>query len=209
MNRYRSYWPLDDAPLKDGDGGFTGVDERLDPELLAPGLVASATNCRFRNGRVEPRRGITILPWMKADGRTPFTTTNAMHLFKVAPPAAYVDLIGTAAPFAPNGTNDAVLGVRLAERLLVSHVEVRLDGSASNVWSTSSSLKPPVGFLVAGALVTTAYTANLNQTVQDFQLVINLGSYSLGGAMSGHYLEVRVLVSTGTPSPIVGYLTYP
>ena len=208
MNRYRAYWPLDDAPLRDGDSGFVGVDERLDPELLGPGMVSSATNCRFRNGLAEPRKGITILPWMKADGRTPFIDSNTMHLFKVSPPAAYVDLIGTGAPFAPNGTNDAVLGVRLSERLEVQHIEVRLDGSPANVWSSSSALKPPVGMTTAGVLVTAAYTPNLAQTVQDFQVLINLGSYSLGGLLTGHYLEVRVLVSTGSPSPIIGYLTY-
>ena len=184
------------------------MDERLDPELLGPGKVASATNCRFRNGLAEPRRGITVLPYMKADGRTPFTSNNTMHVFKVAPPAAYVDLIGTGEPFAPNGTNDAVLGVRLSEILLVQNIEVRLDGSASNIWNSDNSGHPPVGFMLTGGLALTAYTGNLNQTVQDFQVVIDLSSYGLGGSMTNHYLEVRVAVSTGTPSPIVGFLTY-
>ena len=75
-----------------------GVDERLDPELLGPGKVASATNCRFRNGLAEPRKGITILPWMKADGRTPFIKANSMAVWKVSPPAAYGNYIGVSAP---------------------------------------------------------------------------------------------------------------
>lgn len=207
MNRYRAYYPLDDAPLRDGDGGFVGVDERMDPAQLAPGMVASATNARFRNGRIEPRLGIQILPWMKADGRTPFTSTNTMHVFKASPPAAYVDYIGGGAPFAAEGSNnDALIGVRLSEIKTVQSVDVRLDGSAFSAWSSSNAALYPVGVLTAGRLVTTAYTANLALSTQDMQLAISLNS--LAGVLQNHYLEIRVTVSSGTPSTIVGYLTY-
>lgn len=66
MNRYRTYWPLDDAPLKDGDGGFVGVDERWDAGQLPPGFVASATNCRFRARTVRTRPGDSLFGWMRA-----------------------------------------------------------------------------------------------------------------------------------------------
>ena len=207
MNRHRAYWPLDDAPLRDGDSGFVGVDERLDPELLGPGMVSSATNCRFRNGLAEPRKGITILPWMKADGRTPFTSSNTMHVFKVAPPAAYADYIGGGAPFGPEAANnDALIGVLLSEIKTVQAVEVRLNGSAGSAWSSSNAALYPAGVLVAGRLFTTAYTANLALVTQGFQIAISLNA--LSGVLVNRYLEIRVLVSTGSPSPIIGYLTY-
>lgn len=69
---HRNYREADDAPVIDGDSGFRGVDERTNPAHLTPGWVAAATNCRFRNGVVEPRGGDVILPMMKTDGLTPF-----------------------------------------------------------------------------------------------------------------------------------------
>ena len=47
----------------DGDRGWVGVDMRRDPALLEPGLVAEAVNCRFRDGRIAPRKGIRLLSW--------------------------------------------------------------------------------------------------------------------------------------------------
>lgn len=63
MNRHRSYWPLDDAPIWDGDQAFLGVNARLQPDQLADGEVASAVNMRFDSGAAEPRMGLRILPW--------------------------------------------------------------------------------------------------------------------------------------------------
>lgn len=203
MNRYRAYWPLDDAPKTDGDGGFVGVDERTDPDLLQPGLVASATNCRFRNGRVEPRPGITILPWMKADGRTPFTATTAMALWKVSPPGGYASFIGTGAPFASDGANDAVIGVRLGEIQNVLYAEVLLDGNSGASWSSANAAKYPVGFIVNGGLATTAYTSALNLSAQSFNLAFSLNS--LAGVLVNHYLQVNVVCTSGTRT---GYLTF-
>ena len=107
MNRYRAYWPLDDAPLKDGDAQFFGVEERLDADQLPPGRVARATNCRFRAGVVEPRRGISILRWMKANGAQPFTSEKKADFFQIAPPATYQDWVGNAL-YSPNGVNDVI-----------------------------------------------------------------------------------------------------
>jgi len=81
MNRYDAYYPRDTAPQRDGDAGFVGVDERLDPALLPPGFVASAKNCRFRNGQVETRGGDTIWPWMRDDGMTKFGTVFCATTF--------------------------------------------------------------------------------------------------------------------------------
>ncbi len=81
MNRHRAYWPLDEAPLKDGDGGWLGVDERTDPALLPPGYMSSARNCRFRSGHPETRGGDTIWPWMRNDGMTKFGTVFCATTF--------------------------------------------------------------------------------------------------------------------------------
>ena len=181
-----------------------GVDERLDPELLGPGKVSRATNCRFRNGLAEPRKGITILPWMKADGRTPFTDTGSlagMALWKVSPPAAYGNYIGGGAPFAPDGSPSAVVGVRLGEVQNILWVDVLLDGNAK--WSSANGAFPPVGILVNGVLANTTYTGALNLQAQSFELVFSLSS--LGGVLTNHYLEIQVIGSIGGGT---GYLTY-
>ena len=81
MNRFRAYWPIDDAPQTDGDTRWVGVDERLDPGILPPGYVASARNCRFRNGQVETRGGDTVWPWMRGTGLTKFGTVFCATTF--------------------------------------------------------------------------------------------------------------------------------
>ena len=37
------------------------------------------------------------------------------NVFKIAPPNAYQDWVGTGAPFAPDGANDCVIGCRFSE----------------------------------------------------------------------------------------------
>lgn len=63
MNRHRAYWPLDDAPVADGDMAFLGVNARLQPAQLADGEVTHAVNMRFDSGRAETRQGIRIMTW--------------------------------------------------------------------------------------------------------------------------------------------------
>ena len=63
MNRHRAYWPLDDAPVPDGDGRFLGVNARVDPAQLAEGELSAAVNCRFDEGRIATRKGARIMPW--------------------------------------------------------------------------------------------------------------------------------------------------
>lgn len=69
MNRYRAYWPLDDAPLREGDAGFVGVNAREHPRTLGPGWVSEAVNTRFDGGRAQMRKGVRVLPW---SNRTPY-----------------------------------------------------------------------------------------------------------------------------------------
>jgi len=63
MNRHRAYWPLDDAPSPFGDGAWSGVNARLDPGQLGPGVVSDAVNARFDRGRIENRKGARIMTW--------------------------------------------------------------------------------------------------------------------------------------------------
>lgn len=63
MNRHRAYFPLDDAPLPEGDGAWSGVNARLDPSQLPAGKASHAVNMRFETGRPATRNGVRILPW--------------------------------------------------------------------------------------------------------------------------------------------------
>lgn len=68
MNRYRAYWPIDDAPWVDGDAGWVGVNMIEHPSRLQSGYVAYAENARFEGGRVRTRPGITVLSWSNRSG---------------------------------------------------------------------------------------------------------------------------------------------
>lgn len=61
MNKHRSYTQADEIPVNDGDGGWVGVNDLLDPVQLEPGYCASAINLTFRNGLATPRLGIVAL----------------------------------------------------------------------------------------------------------------------------------------------------
>lgn len=211
MNRYRDYYPRDDAPQKDGDGGFVGVEERLEPDQVPAGFVTAATNCRFRNGLVSPRPGISILRCLKADGTVPFTTSNKVNVFKVAPPAAYQDWVGTGAPFAPDGTNDCVIGCYFGEIQQLQRVNIRLNSDPNNsiAWDSMAGTRPigldcyPVGIIQNGALVATDYTSNVGVSGQDFQFAISLNG--LAGVISDCHLKVIIYTAATT---FTGYVTF-
>jgi len=168
------------------------VDERLDPELLGPGKVSRATNCRFRNGLAEPRKGITILPWMKADGRTPFIKANSMAVWKVSPPAALQGWVGTYGVFSDATANDRVIGIRLGEIQTVTSIEVRQNGNPVETWKTTDDgVSYPVGVLVNGVRFNTAYTLNLALTTQELLIATSLESATIPS-----YVEIRVTLST-------------
>ena len=63
MPRYNTYQDLDEQPVGAGDQGFRGVNMRMSPERLEPGILSEAINCRFFSGIVETRRGAAFLPW--------------------------------------------------------------------------------------------------------------------------------------------------
>ena len=63
MNRFRAYYPRDEAPQVDGDPGWMGVNMRLDPARLPQGIAAYAINKRFSKGRAETRQGTRLMAW--------------------------------------------------------------------------------------------------------------------------------------------------
>lgn len=63
MNRFRAYFPRDEAPQTDGDPGWAGVNMRLDPARLPQGIASYALNKRFSKGRAETRRGTRLMAW--------------------------------------------------------------------------------------------------------------------------------------------------
>jgi len=73
MNLTQPYGPQDDVTSRNGDRFFLGVDERRGPQQLEEGLGSYGRNLRFRRGKAEPRKGVLICPWMKGNGRTPWT----------------------------------------------------------------------------------------------------------------------------------------
>ncbi len=46
-------------PVVDGDQNFAGVDMNTARDSLRPGFVAEAENCRFTNGKIETRKGVS------------------------------------------------------------------------------------------------------------------------------------------------------
>lgn len=81
MNNVTPFGPRDEASGLEGDTEFIGVDERTAPQQVAAGFVSSATNKRFRRGRAATRLGITLLPWAKGTGITPFGTPLGALVF--------------------------------------------------------------------------------------------------------------------------------
>ena len=65
--------------MVDGDSGFSGINGRIDPASLQPGVAAHAENCRFRNGVAESRKGVVKPAW--CNNITPATTGNAINPF--------------------------------------------------------------------------------------------------------------------------------
>lgn len=81
MNNNRPLGPKDEKSLPDYDTSFIGLNERLSPMQLQPGEVWRASNMRFRDGKARSRLGVQICPWMKGDGRTPWSEVYGGAVF--------------------------------------------------------------------------------------------------------------------------------
>ena len=75
--------------MVDGDSGFSGINGRLDPATLPPGVASHAENCRFRNGVAESRKGVAkpawcnnIEPALTGDDINPFTNVYGAGVFR-------------------------------------------------------------------------------------------------------------------------------
>ncbi len=96
MNKHRNYTASDEIPVNDGDGGWVGVNDLLDPAQLEPGYCASAINLTFRNGVASPRLGIVpvnalndtnsgqAVPFTEIWGGTVFSDPNGVEWIIVA-----------------------------------------------------------------------------------------------------------------------------
>lgn len=66
MSQYRNHGPGDEALAPDADRRFIGVNARLAPAQLGPGLAARAYNLRMRDGTVATRLGVAKPKWLNA-----------------------------------------------------------------------------------------------------------------------------------------------
>ena len=71
MIEYRTYGSLDDRILKDRDFGFVGLNNRLRPDQLKPGILADSQNGRMGfDGQWSTRKGISNVLSPLASGTT-------------------------------------------------------------------------------------------------------------------------------------------
>lgn len=61
LSRYSNYGPLDDQPLNDGDGAWTGFKSRFQPTYLQPGELYYSGNMRLDKGTAKVRKGLKSL----------------------------------------------------------------------------------------------------------------------------------------------------
>lgn len=66
MGRYVPTQPSELKTIGDGDTAFLGVNDRLDPAQLPPGIASGAKNKRFADGIAATRKGIRKLNWLNA-----------------------------------------------------------------------------------------------------------------------------------------------
>lgn len=83
--------------MVDGDSGFSGINGRLDPATLPPGVASHAENCRFRNGVAESRKGVAkpawcnnIEPAVTGDDINPFTNVYGAGVFRDPDSVEYI-----------------------------------------------------------------------------------------------------------------------
>ena len=79
--------------LADGDRGFLGVNSRIDPASLEPGMVSDAENVRFRNGVAESRLG-TVKPAWCNNISPPVTGNDILPFSKLYGAAAFQEPSG-------------------------------------------------------------------------------------------------------------------
>ena len=61
MSRYRTYGPLDDRIVTEGDKAFAGVDSFIEAESLQPGFVQQSENMRMDGLQATVRKGWDFL----------------------------------------------------------------------------------------------------------------------------------------------------
>jgi hypothetical protein len=61
LSRYSNYGAMDDVPVNDGDGAFSGFKSRLQPTYLQPGELWYSGNMRLDKGTAKVRKGLKSL----------------------------------------------------------------------------------------------------------------------------------------------------
>ena len=107
MSSYRSFGALDDVQSSDGDGGFVGVNQRLQLNQLEVGEVRESLNGRM-DGYWKPRRGVVARTGSLVSGgsplQLPFFLIDSAKSITAASVAAGVVTITTSVAHGLSGT---------------------------------------------------------------------------------------------------------
>jgi hypothetical protein len=113
MPAYRSFGGLDDNILTDGDPGFVGMNQRLQPNQLQAGEVVLSKNGRM-DGYWQPRKGIALRSGALASSgsplRLPFFLINSNKVISSAASSSNVVTLTFTLPHGLTGTAYATLG---------------------------------------------------------------------------------------------------
>lgn len=137
MNTYRKYTDRDEAVSRDGDRGFQGVEMRLEAGQLPPGMLASAVNCRFRNGKAATRKGFVKLNWTQRIGTT-FPLVFPIDFAKTLP---FVKVFGAGRFDDPDGQEWFYIAASV------------IDGEGGKVWVTRPNNRVRQEALPAGETI--------------------------------------------------------
>jgi hypothetical protein len=113
MPAYRSFGGLDDNILTDGDPGFVGMNQRLQPNQLQAGEVVLSKNGRM-DGYWQPRKGIVLRSGALASSgsplRLPFFLINSNKAISSAASSSNVVTLTFGSAHGLTGTAYATLG---------------------------------------------------------------------------------------------------
>lgn len=104
MDRYRSFAPLDDVALTEGDSFLVGVNDFDMAENLRPGIAQSAVNKDFTQANGATRGGITCHPQL---GMAPFGGVGYWQT-RTTPTTGYEDVVFANGLFVAVGVNVAM-----------------------------------------------------------------------------------------------------
>ena len=191
--------------VTDGDQGFGGVNLRLDPGQIPPGLAANARNKRFLNAVARTRPGVVLLPWSnKAEDDYIHKVYAENSIVRYSGKRAFVDSTATppiTAAYVASGLIDGGFDDASAWDDSGSRWSVANNVATVTATGTVENLTQTIG-TTAGRdyLVTFEITAWTSGNVTPF-----IGNSSSDATISTHRLGkigkfARILHATGTDS---------